>query len=167
MVRTVTYRIEACARLRGRAHAAEARRALHGEDGWAARGVVFTEVAPGQPAQLVLHLASDGEVVAACGPSFGGLSCAELGGTHAYVNADRWLHGAEGVVGRDDAAGMSTYRAYLVRHEVGHVLGFEHEECGPGGGPAAIMTPQTYRLGGCTLSARVGAGAAYPSLPNH
>lgn len=70
-------------------------------------------------------------------------SCA--GYNEAVLNADRWTRGSprwSGTVGR--------YRALMVNHEVGHVLGQRHRGCARGTGPAPVMMQQSKGLGGCT-----------------
>ena len=72
------------------------------------------------------------------------LSCAELGGRRMWLNSWRWLHGA-----RASKQDLDNYRQYMVSHEIGHILGYDHFKC-PGVGEAApIMLQQTLGLHGC------------------
>jgi len=65
-------------------------------------------------------------------------------GTYAALNSVRWVNGAEAFTGDIDA-----YRAYLVNHEVGHVLGRRHEWCTARGTLAPVMMQQTKGVGEC------------------
>jgi hypothetical protein len=75
----------------------------------------------------------------------GRLSCAD--GTRAVVNARRWLTGAPSYRGH-----LAEYRAYVVNHEVGHVLGKSHADCPGRGEPAPVMMQQTLGVGACRPS---------------
>ena len=72
------------------------------------------------------------------------LSCAILGGNMIWLNADRWIHGSEA-----SKLPLMEYRQYMVSHEMGHSLGYDHVKC-PGSGPAPIMMQQTLGIGTCT-----------------
>jgi hypothetical protein len=78
------------------------------------------------------------------------LSCAVLGGKDIWLNADRWLHGST-------ASGLplDQYRQYMVSHEMGHSLGYEHAKCPGRGFPAPIMLQQTRGIGECSPNTRV------------
>ncbi len=71
------------------------------------------------------------------------LSCAVLGGKEIWLNADRWMHGAPA-----SRLPLAEYRQYMVSHEMGHSLGYDHVKC-PGSGPAPIMMQQTLGIGSC------------------
>ena len=71
------------------------------------------------------------------------LSCAILGGTQVWLNADRWMHGAPA-----SRLPLERYRQYMVSHEMGHSLGYDHVP-NPGSGPAPIMLQQTLGIGSC------------------
>jgi len=77
------------------------------------------------------------------------LSCAMLGGNMIWLNADRWLHGAA-----PSKLPLDAYRQYMVSHEMGHSLGYEHVKC-PGSGPAPVMMQQTLGIGSCSPNTRV------------
>ena len=77
------------------------------------------------------------------------LSCAELGGSRIWLNADRWLHGSAA-----SKLSLEEYRQYMVSHEMGHSLGYDHVKC-PGSGPAPVMMQQTLGIGTCTPNTRV------------
>ncbi len=77
------------------------------------------------------------------------LSCAILGGDMIWLNANRWLHGSKA-----SKLPLERYRQYMVSHEMGHSLGYDHETC-PGSGPAPIMMQQTLGIGNCTPNTKV------------
>lgn len=66
-------------------------------------------------------------------------SCYNRGAGRVVINEARWVRGAitfQGDVG--------SYRQYVVNHEVGHAIGFDHQPCESDGGLAPIMMQQTY-----------------------
>lgn len=77
------------------------------------------------------------------------LSCAVLGGNLIWLNAARWLHGSKA-----SKLPLERYRQYMVSHEMGHSLGYDHESC-PGSGPAPVMMQQTLGIGQCTPNTKV------------
>lgn len=72
------------------------------------------------------------------------LSCAILGGDMIWLNADRWFRGSAA-----SKLALLDYRQYMVSHEMGHSLGYDHVRC-PRSGPAPIMMQQTLGIGSCT-----------------
>jgi len=96
------------------------------------------------PADVRVALASPATVDRLCAPlhTNGRYSCAS--GDRAVLNAGRWLTGAKAYAGR-----LADYRAYLVNHEVGHVLGAHHTGCPGAGQVAPVMLQQTLGLDGC------------------
>lgn len=96
---------------------------------------------------LLVTLASPESVDALCWPldTRGMQSC--WNEDRAIINAFRWEHGATTY-----GTALDAYRAYLVNHEVGHGLGYEHIACPGPGEPAPVMVQQTITLGGCTPS---------------
>jgi ssRNA-specific RNase YbeY (16S rRNA maturation enzyme) len=72
----------------------------------------------------------------------GEVSCQN--GDRVVLNAKRWVFGAE-TYGTD----LTNYRRYLVNHEFGHVLGYQHTQCSGKGKKAGIMVQQTKGLDGC------------------
>jgi Protein of unknown function (DUF3152) len=72
----------------------------------------------------------------------GEVSCQN--GDRVVLNAKRWVLGAE-TYGTD----VTNYRRYLVNHEFGHVLGYQHTQCSGRGKKAGIMVQQTKGLDGC------------------
>lgn len=79
------------------------------------------------------------------------LSCAILGGNQVWLNADRWMRGAP-----KSRLPLEEYRQYMVSHEVGHALGYDHATC-PGSGPVPIMVQQTRGIGACTPNTKLTA----------
>lgn len=77
------------------------------------------------------------------------LSCATLGGTDIWLNSDRWFHGAT-----ESKLPLERYRQYMVTHEMGHSLGYDHVKC-PGSGPAPLMMQQTLGIGMCTPNTKL------------
>lgn len=73
-------------------------------------------------------------------------SCRATG--QVIINLDRWRLSARPYI----AAGVpiTTYRHYVINHEVGHELGRGHQACPKRGGPAPVMVQQTLTLRGCT-----------------
>jgi uncharacterized protein DUF3152 len=72
-------------------------------------------------------------------------SCRTIG--HVVINLDRWrLSAAPYVAAR---VPLTTYRQYLINHEVGHELGQGHQDCPRPGAAAPVMVQQTLSLRGC------------------
>jgi Protein of unknown function (DUF3152) len=63
------------------------------------------------------------------------------------LNLDRWRRSATPYLEAREP--LSTYRRYLVNHEVGHQLGRRHQACPGPGRPAPVMVQQTLKLDGC------------------
>jgi hypothetical protein len=118
---------------------------LHDPDGWA-RWHRFEYAATG-PAKLI-RLASP-KAIKAAGCVEDELSCAILGGTDIWLNADRWTHGAP-----KSRLPLEAYRQYMVSHEMGHSLGYDHANC-PGSGPVPVMVQQTLGIGSCEPNTKV------------
>ena len=118
---------------------------LQDPDGWA-QWHTF-EYAPTGPAKLI-RLCSP-KALRAEGCRDDDLSCAVLGGSDIWLNADRWMRGAP-----KSKLPLVEYRQYMVTHEMGHSLGYDHVKC-PGSGPAPVMVQQTLGIGACTPNTKV------------
>jgi hypothetical protein len=115
-------------------------------DGWSSKGYDF-EYDP--KASLVIYLSSPQTINKECGlPK--GLSCAVMGGNKMWLNSERWLKGAP-----ESKMSLDSYRQYMVSHEMGHILGHDHEKCPGKGMVAPIMLQQTLGLKGCRPNTKV------------
>jgi hypothetical protein len=110
-------------------------------DGWVSRGYTFVR---SKTPKVIIHLSSS-STLATNGCKDSELSCAELNGRHMYLNATRWLKGAS-----KSKLQLKEYRQYMVSHEIGHILGYDHVSCPGKGAPAPIMLQQTKGIESCT-----------------
>jgi hypothetical protein len=121
---------------------------LNSPDGWSQDGYTFEPVDK-MDARVWIRLSMSKTITEICGTS-PMLSCAMLGGRHMYLCAERWFHGAA-----KSGLDLENYRQYMVSHEMGHILGKEHDKC-PGKGRAApIMLQQTLGIGKCIPNTNV------------
>ncbi|MBX7078104.1 MAG: DUF3152 domain-containing protein [Nannocystaceae bacterium] len=123
---------------------------LSDPDGWAAAGYEFAVVT--EDADITVVLARPATTDRLCAPlhTGGTFSCGRHG--RAVVNARRWLHGAATYRGR-----LAEYRTYVVNHEVGHLLGFDHHRCEGARRSAPVMLQQTKTLGRCRANPKPNA----------
>jgi hypothetical protein len=120
---------------------------LNDPDGWGSKGYSFEEVTENE--DILIRLASPRTVVKKCGlPA--DLSCAELNGRLVFLNADRWFHGST-----KSKLGIEDYRQYMVSHEIGHILGYDHTKCPCVNCKAPIMMQQTKGIGKCVPNIKV------------
>jgi hypothetical protein len=112
--------------------------------GWTAGGAWrFRRVGPGQDYDFILYLATPATRDRLCDDIPDGYtSCRN--GESVVLNVARWVKGVPHF-----GAGLATYRAYMVNHEVGHRLGWGHQLCPHAGSPAPVMQQQTLGLHGC------------------
>lgn len=118
---------------------------LQDPDGWA-RWHRFV-YAPKGPAKMIRLCSKKAIKAAGCGEDE--LSCAVIGGSDIWLHAERWIHGAP-----RSRLPLEEYRQYMVTHEMGHSLGYEHAKC-PGSGPVPVMVQQTLGIGACTPNTNV------------
>lgn len=123
------------------------RAALHDPRSWA-RTRTLEQVADPARARIRVVLASPATVDELCGRvglmTAGVYSC--WNGRFAALNAWRWEVGAHGF------PDITTYRTYLVNHEVGHGLGYGHVGCPAPGAVAPVMMQQSKGLDGCVAN---------------
>ncbi|MGQ0464215.1 MAG: DUF3152 domain-containing protein [Sporichthyaceae bacterium] len=128
--------------------AAEVHRVLNHERSWGRGGAKlrFERVDRG-PVRFRVSLSSPALTDRQCHPlrTFGRVSC--FNGRRAVINADRWTYGSW-TYGKDVAG----YREYVINHEVGHALGYDHVRCRKRGAPAPVMVQQTKSLEGCAAN---------------
>ena len=120
---------------------------LNDPDGWAKKGYFFESVSSDE--QVNIRLSMPKTIGKICGNDEN-LSCAELGGRFMYLNADRWFNGASA-----SKLSLSDYRQYMVSHEIGHILGHDHEKCHCVGCRAPVMMQQTKGIGNCIPNTKV------------
>lgn len=123
---------------------------LNDPDGWSSRGYSFEPVSVNE--DVLIRLVSPKTIEKECGlPS--NLSCAVLNGRDMYLNSERWYHGSKA-----SKLALDDYRQYMVSHEIGHILGFDHEQCPCAGCKAPIMLQQTLGIGKCIPNTKITNG---------
>ena len=118
---------------------------------WAAYGFSFA-LAPASKADFAIFLTeADDMAVAFPGASLRGMSVTDRRGDKpvVHLNAANWRAPPAASGYLRTLAGVARYRAYVVNHEVGHVLGLDHAHCSGAGAPAPIMQQQTRGTGAC------------------
>ncbi|MFE5393315.1 DUF3152 domain-containing protein [Streptomyces sp. NPDC056568] len=126
--------------------ATEVERVLADERGWTADGKVGFRRVSGGASDFRVRLATAGTVDEICGryglDTGGEVNCNV--GQDVMVNLKRWL-----LATRYYADDVTSYRALVVNHEVGHFLGHGHVGCPGAGRPAPVMMQQIKGLHGC------------------
>lgn len=122
---------------------------LNDPDGWSTKGFIFETVLKDE--NVLIRLSSPSTITRICGLA-GNLSCAELGGKNMFLNSNRWFHGAP-----KSKLDLVNYRQYMVSHEIGHILGFEHSACPCVGCKAPIMMQQTLGIGKCNPNTKLNS----------
>ncbi len=118
--------------------------------GWNSKGYFFEHVTSAE--DILIRLSSPNTITKVCGlPN--NLSCAEMNGRNVYLNADRWVRGS-----KQSKLSLEDYRQYMVSHEIGHILGFDHKQCPCVGCKAPIMMQQTLGIGKCNPNTKVTNG---------
>jgi len=97
-------------------------------------------------ADFVIRLATPATVDKVCATvgldTRGYVSC--RAGNFVMINLDRWLTAIP-----DYQGNVALYRQYVINHEVGHQLGYNHQACPGAGRLAPVMQQQTFGLDGC------------------
>ncbi|MEU6709540.1 DUF3152 domain-containing protein [Streptomyces wuyuanensis] len=111
----------------------------------------FRLVGAGQPHDLTVTIATPGTADALCWEGIrqdtrGEYNCEVPGGV--VVNLRRWVEGSPTFDGP-----IHDYRALIVNHEMGHLLGYTHTTCAGPGRPAPVMMQQIKGLHGCVANA--------------
>nr|WP_297425453.1 DUF3152 domain-containing protein [uncultured Actinotalea sp.] len=146
IVRTVRVEVEAGLEVDGPLFARLVMDTLNDPRGWPAEGELTFARTDGE-ADLRVVLASPQKVDQMCAPlrTLSRYSCGRYG--HAALNHTNWVQATE------EFADLTQYRQYLVNHEVGHLLGRGHEDCGAAGQVAPVMQQQTIRVAPCLPNA--------------
>jgi hypothetical protein len=112
---------------------------LNDSRGWKGRGYRFTEIKTGNP-DAIITLVSQKELNKKYhGTDLEGFSVTVHTPNQpkmVYINGKNWYNVPKGFVGS-----LTTYRAYLIQHEMGHVLGYHDEK--PTDGMCSVMYQQT------------------------
>ncbi len=146
--RTLTYvvQVEDGIGISPRDVATEVERILADERGWTADGKAGFRRVSGGTSDFRVRLATAGTVDDICGQygldTGGEVNCNV--GQDVMVNLKRWLLATQYYA--DD---VTSYRALIINHEVGHFLGHGHEGCPGAGRPAPVMMQQIKGLHGC------------------
>ena len=111
---------------------------------WIAGGTVRFQRTATEPWDFTVYLATPDTVDVLCAGvnTNGYTSCRN--GDRVVINLARWLLAVE-----HWDSDLTTYRQYVINHEVGHRLGERHQRCPGPGQPAPVMQQQTLTLAEC------------------
>ncbi|KUO11709.1 DUF3152 domain-containing protein [Streptomyces sp. DSM 15324] len=143
--RKFTYRVdvEQGLGLDGELFAQAVQKTLNDDRSWAHGDArTFERVSSGKP-DFVITLASPGTTAFWCAKSGldtteDNVSCDSAATERVMINAYRWAQGS-----RTYGDAIHAYRQMLINHEVGHRLGYHHENCRKDGELAPVMQQQT------------------------
>lgn len=142
-VRAVRVEIERGVPVDGEAFADFVMTTLNDPRSWGHAGAMsFARTADAAPLQVVLATPETGERLCRPLETSGRLSCRD--GSRAVISLYRWTYGTP-----DYASDLTSYRRYVINHEVGHWLGNTHEQCPARGAAAPVMQQQTLGIDGC------------------
>lgn len=148
-VRTIRVEVESGLAVDGELFAATVMTILNDPRGWGGDGSMSFARTDGR-ADIRVVLATPDKVDAMCAPlnTHGDYSCGRYG--HAAINYTRWVTGTEEYLTISD---ITTYRQYVINHEVGHLLGRPHVRCPGRGERAPIMQQQSIEVAPCVANA--------------
>ncbi|MFI6097651.1 DUF3152 domain-containing protein [Lentzea sp. NPDC051213] len=107
--------------------------------GWTAKGERSVQRVAGA-ASVRVRLTSQQTARGVCGYEIPvDVSCRN--GNLVFLSAARWFRGAVAFL-----PDLTSYRQYMVNHEVGHAFGQAHRPCETAGGPAPVMMQQTFSV---------------------
>ena len=131
--------------------------ALADKRSWSGHGVALKRVDSG-PIDFRVSLTSSMTVRSLCGYTVHVETSCFIDG-RVVLNDSRWARGSAAYIGD-----VTSYRQYMVNHEVGHALGHQHaHQCLPGGLAPAMMQ-QTFGLRSAATGAMCQANPwPYPS----
>ena len=133
----------------GAAFAAFVEQTLADPRSWGHNGAMSLQRVDHGPVAFRVTLASPRTVDRYCAPltTNGYTSCYDSRG-RAMLNQARWETGVPWY-----ANDLTTYRQYMINHEVGHALGHGHVNCPRPWAPAPAMQQQTLGMQGCRPNA--------------
>lgn len=117
--------------------------------GWKSRGYTFRSVKRDEKPRMTIILTSP-KTLRSNGCEDENLSCAILNGGKVWINAMRWTSGSAA-----SKQNLDGYRQYVISHEVGHALGYDHVDCPGDHELAPIMMQQTLGIGQCTPNTKL------------